>query len=812
MWRTMTLAAVVWAAILTTWAAAGAGELNLVPAPISVTKAAGSTALSTESRIVCAEPGAAGVAQVLAEELEYIHGLAVKVAPAGTAAKAGDIVLARGNGLRGEQYRMVADGKVMIEAGAIGGFHAGTATLVQAVQAAEGKAAVPNCTIRDEPFRDFRALMVDVKFQGFSPQSIYQFIRLCRFYKVRYFSLHTGEPQWIGSVIESSNDYETNYSPAQMAAFIAYGRRLGVYLLPHNESTPGFPTLRTALTGRINAASPYANFVDEFDGKGPYAYDGKPDARFWDFMAEATRRAVDQFAAGFPDGHLPYYHIGPVLGEGGMGPDVAAKFLDVLMKKDPGIRMVLWDGVNARDGHLYPHRKNVVVAYYSGDYSSSKIHDYLREGWDVINAPFYPLYILGEGGQTPADVFAEWNVLSAGMGAKRVKFDLQPAWAKQVLGGMVCTWEISQAKNLEYIRQRLPAFAEHAWNYKPLPYATGAFEEFEPRAKAADSLVEKVYQGPADTTPPSAKPPVWKHAPRAVGNLVVMQARPMVDASGVEYKFECTQGGGPSSDWQAGSYFVAEDLLPEAAAAWRVKVRDRSAAHNETAWSAPATVTTGKAFETKLVAHFTFVGEVAHGKPAPEVTGNVKGAGYSNQVQPRGFPHSLYFGGQGVQVEGGWTCVGLGDVAGVLNPILDGFSISLWTAPNADKGGHQLFVSGTKEGKRSFSLANTYDEVVLDVGDAKGTQYKAPAVVVTFAKRAPDACEVKFYINGRQIGRTLTGTAAPGAGPGWTLNETSIVGAVADVRVYKGVLSPRQVQFLADPAGVFPIARKGDRR
>jgi hypothetical protein len=212
------------------------------------------------------------------------------------------------------------------------------------------------------------------------------------------------------------------------------------------------------------------------------------------------------------------------------------------------------------------------------------------------------------------------------------------------------------------------------------------------------------------------------------------------------------------------------------------------------------------------VAHFTFAGEIAHGKPAGEMTGNVQGAGYSNQVQPRGFPNALYFGGQGVQVEGGWVGVGLGDIARVINPILDNFSISMWMAPNADKGLHQLFVSGAKDGKRSFSLLNTYEELILDVGDTGGKyQYKVPVggrfaplqwshIVVTFIKRAPDTCQVKFYIDGEQAGRTLTGSAAPGAGPGWSLNETAIVGAVADVRAYKGTLSLRQVQFLARPS------------
>jgi hypothetical protein len=71
---------------------------------------------------------------------------------------------------------------------------------------------------------------------------------------------------------------------------------------------------------------------------------------------------------------------------------------------------------------------------------------------------------------------------------------------------------------------------------------------------------------------------------------------------------------------------------------------------------------------------------------------------------------------------------------------------------------------------------------------------------------------VKFYIDGQQVGQTLTGSAAPGAGPGWGLNETSIVGAMADVRVYKGTLTPEQVSFLASPASVLKSTAKQTTR
>ena len=78
-----------------------------------------------------------------------------------------------------------------------------------------------------------------------------------------------------------------------------------------------------------------------------------------------------------------------------------------------------------------------------------------------------------------------------------------------------------------------------------------------------------------------------------------MTAATASDPSGVEYYFEETSGhsGGSDSGWQLSPFYRDKDLLPDTQYTYRSKARDKSPNLNETAWSEPNSVTTGKAMD-----------------------------------------------------------------------------------------------------------------------------------------------------------------------------------------------------------------------
>ena len=116
-------------------------------------------------------------------------------------------------------------------------------------------------------------------------------------------------------------------------------------------------------------------------------------------------------------------------------------------------------------------------------------------------------------------------------------------------------------------------------------------------------LIE-ISGGPPDTTPPTPSPMTWFNAPAAVGSSsITMTATTASDASGVEYLFTETSGnpGATSSAWQNSPTYTDTGLTANTLYTYTVTARDKSAAHNSTAASAPASATTSMVSQNTIV-------------------------------------------------------------------------------------------------------------------------------------------------------------------------------------------------------------------
>jgi hypothetical protein len=96
-----------------------------------------------------------------------------------------------------------------------------------------------------------------------------------------------------------------------------------------------------------------------------------------------------------------------------------------------------------------------------------------------------------------------------------------------------------------------------------------------------------------DTAPPSPSPSGWLTLPTATGATSIhMEAAPASDTGGVEYFFECVDGGGHDSGWQGSPSYDDTDLQPNTAYTYRVQTRDKSAKQNTGDWSTSESATT----------------------------------------------------------------------------------------------------------------------------------------------------------------------------------------------------------------------------
>ena len=112
-------------------------------------------------------------------------------------------------------------------------------------------------------------------------------------------------------------------------------------------------------------------------------------------------------------------------------------------------------------------------------------------------------------------------------------------------------------------------------------------------ASAASTAIQ-----PSDKTAPTLYTlGEWSMRPYAtIDNCVSMTARAITDGGGVQYSFECTSGGGPSSGWITSNTYKTT-ALADGTYTYRFRVRQQSATANVTGysqpWSATITPTTG---------------------------------------------------------------------------------------------------------------------------------------------------------------------------------------------------------------------------
>jgi len=477
---------------------AQAFELDIIPQPKTVTLKKGILPLGLTTRIACETKELLPLGRLLADDFRKIAGVGMTVEKG--RARKGDIALRlvrRDPVLASpDAYRITIDTSAVVEGGTYNAVAFGMMTLLQVMQETPEGVSLPCLKIEDKADRAFRALQVSIRGGYHSPQWVKKVIDVMRFYKVRILQLHTTEILWVGSAFESSNGTDPKllqrhaaWSRKEMDGVIAYARERGVMMIPHNEMRPNDPFWPPTLTNDFNTADKFAGYVDEVDGKGKFEIKGdlRENERFWNFLKIVTQKSYDQFAKGWPDGKLPYYHIGPVYGEGGCSGKDSVRMLGFLKEKNPDIKMMYWNGPGNNDPDLTPNRKNIVVDFYSAQWGGTP-EGLLENGYELCNVSWTPLYIQ-PGSRVKAIrqgkwIFDEFHLGRFGAeGQIGIPIKARDCTKQQagIIGSMLATWDFGSANDrdghLEMITPCIPFYAEHAWNVSPWPYTPESREK-----------------------------------------------------------------------------------------------------------------------------------------------------------------------------------------------------------------------------------------------------------------------------------------------------------------------------------------------
>lgn len=463
---------------------------KIIPWPKKVELLDGQLDLAS-ARIVAGTPSLLPLAAILASDIQQVYQVALS--PVQSAAAAGDIVLrlvTDDPALAGaDAYRITVDDRVTVEGKTYQSVAFGMMTVLQVLHREGPALRIERMTVEDDADRAFRGLQVSIRAGYHPPAWVKKVIDLMRFYKVRVLQLHTTESLWVGAVMDSSNgatpqllQANSAWSKQEMEEVIDYAIARGVSLVPHNEMRPNDPFWPAALTTNFNLADAFADYVDEIDHQGAYVIPANlgNDPRFWNFVRVITQRSYEQFARSWPDGKLPFYHIGPVYGEGGCSGQDAVRMLGYLLEKNPDIRMMYWNGPGNADPDLTPHKNNIVVDFYSSTWGGTP-DGLLAAGYQLCNVSWTPLYIQ-PGSRVKAQrqgkwIFDEFHLSrfgNEGTFGEPIDANDCSAYQNGIIGSILPTWDFSGPNqgegHLEMISPCIPSFSEHLWNIRAWPY------------------------------------------------------------------------------------------------------------------------------------------------------------------------------------------------------------------------------------------------------------------------------------------------------------------------------------------------------
>jgi hexosaminidase len=472
--------------------AAGAGpELALVPWPKSVKKAQGQLALTPATRIMAADNALVPLAALLSAEMDQVCGL--KLAPAGGAGKAGDLVLALDPSLTGEAYVLeITVGKAVVRGANYNAVALGTVTLLQALTQSKSGAVLPAMTVHDAPQSEYCGTMVDVARRFNSIDSLKQVVLLCRLYKIRYLHLHlTDDQAWtfpskafpkLGTTPQFMDGRgHAPYTHAELGELVSFADARGVTIVPEIEmpghsgslqrDLPDVFGVMNAKTGKkagcgvINIANEeiypvldtLIGEVCEVFKSSPYFHMGSDECYWPPFLETAEYKEYAQ-KSGLK---TPREMVGKF----------AARINEMVKKR--GKRLISWESYG---GSL---EKDIIIMAWRGGHD-----EIIRQGFKIINVPWVPQVYY-----TPRANF-EWSIWMMGPEGCTRPTEMQKTddILKGVIGAQQVLWERGGDESLRLLRQTAPARNEQVYN----PGGGRTYEDFKVRLRQTEALLDKL--------------------------------------------------------------------------------------------------------------------------------------------------------------------------------------------------------------------------------------------------------------------------------------------------------------------------------
>lgn len=378
-----------------------------------------------------------------------------------------------------EAYRIEPHGGLHVFAGTVEGMARGTATLLQLIEEVDGNWVLPGlgATLEDHPESDYRAVMVDVARQPHGIETLRHLVDLLYLYKVRYLHVHLTDDQAFTFPFEPVTGALTGNRTIPLEdwkGLVAHAESLGIAVIPELD-LPGHST-KLKRSGYLEDPTPDTPFTDA---------DVAHPSNHGRIMG-----IVDAMNEVFTTS--PYFHIGGDESSAGetLIPFLAATNEHLRSASDPSERrrLLVWEGFGGRPEEIPATGDDrVIVMGWESHYNAP--WNLLGAGYEVINASWKPLYVVGGGTpRLPHIGGRSWSGREIHRWSKDEFWHWQPgtpvfedrgpadpnrndgiwpvpeAWRSQVLGGQLLFWEQREWTVLRDSWERVPALAERLWS------------------------------------------------------------------------------------------------------------------------------------------------------------------------------------------------------------------------------------------------------------------------------------------------------------------------------------------------------------
>ncbi len=438
---------------------------------------------------------------------EYVR----RIFGAEVSSSAGGLTLVLDATLPLEGYRLsVTEAGAILSASAEAGAQNGVITLLQLMESAPigGFMNLPVCEIEDAPDCSWRGMMVDLARDFHKLPVLYDYVDLCRFYKIRYLHLHFTDDQ---SYTLPSRAYpalstpDRSYTEDELTGLIAYAKARGVEIIPEID-VPGHCTSfaegygdifgRDGIISQSEASMAAMETIFEelceLFSDSEYIHMGGDEATIAKWTED--QGTLDAFRArgvdvdGMDKQALAEY--------------LYAAFIARICHKITacGRTPVVWEGFHESVNHMIP--KNAVVMSWENFYQTTP--SLQKAGFRLINCSWAPMYVVTPVAHWPLNEVYDWSIykwrpVHPGSPYLHTGLEIEPT--KQVEGGQLLAWgdhipthydDIDDGVQTEFdlMTERASALSENTWNVEK----TDDFEAFSLRLDHVDHLLAALME------------------------------------------------------------------------------------------------------------------------------------------------------------------------------------------------------------------------------------------------------------------------------------------------------------------------------